>query len=94
MRSIIGRALERRDECDRSLKSRSNACNCSKIPMVQGWKRWRLGLVRATAGDVGLRGVRSILPLAFDHSALDRTVLCSIALAGIQNFSSSQFHPL
>jgi hypothetical protein len=99
VRSIAGRAFKSRDECDRSLKSRPNTRNCSRIPTAQGWKQWRLGSARATARDAGLRGVRSILPLAFNHSALDRTILRltavrSIALTGTPNFSSSQFRPL
>jgi hypothetical protein len=94
MRSIAGHALKHKDECDRWLKSQSNARNCYRIPTAQGWKRWRLGLAKATAQDVGLREVQSILPLAFDRSALDHTILRSIALAGTPNFSSSQFCPL
>jgi hypothetical protein len=93
MRSIVGRALEHRDECDRSLKSRLNAHNYSRIPMAQDWKRWRLGPARAITRDLGLRGVRLILPLAFDRSVLNRTVLRLFALAGTPNFSSSQFSP-
>jgi hypothetical protein len=61
---------------------------------AQGWERWRLGPARAIVRDTGLHRMRSILPLAFNCSVLDRTVLRSIALAGTPNFSLSPFRPL
>jgi hypothetical protein len=51
--------------------------------MAQGWKRWKLGLARATARDTGLRGVRSNLLLAFDHNCTRSHQVRSSALAGI-----------
>jgi hypothetical protein len=94
MSSIAGCALERKDVYDRSSRTRSNAPNYSKIPTVQGWKRWRIGPARATTRDMGLRGMRSILLLAFDRSVLDHTIVRSIALVGTPHFSLSQFCPL